>query len=334
MPSPTPGDLHVNQNLTNVSIAHFQSAENFAANRAGHIIPVSKQTDLVPRFKKGALYTDSMKVRASGAESAGGGWEMDSSLTYRAERYSFHHDIPDDVRANADDFVSLDKTATRFVTGKALIRNERLFATNLMASGVGWDIKMAGVANGAYVADTNVVHFDDNTNSNPIYEVRRVLTRAQKANGGFRFKHGVMSRSVWDAIALHPDFVALISGGATPGQPSLVSRQLVAQAFELDELLVMESIYNTAVDNATPSNAWIGGDAFLLYYKPPMPAKEEPSAFYGFAWNGMAGMSNVGTRIKKFRIDAAEVDRVEVDLAIDWKLCGADMGVLLYDLLA
>ena len=31
----TPGDVHVNQNLTNVSIAHFQSAENFVANRAG-----------------------------------------------------------------------------------------------------------------------------------------------------------------------------------------------------------------------------------------------------------------------------------------------------------
>jgi hypothetical protein len=335
MSSPTPGDVHVNQNLSNVSIAHFQSAENFAANRGGHIIPVSKQTDLVPRFKKGALYTDSMKVRASGAESAGSGFEFDSALTYRAERYSFHHDIPDDVRANSDDFANLDKVATRFVTGKALIRNERIFAANLMTNATAaWDIKMAGVVNGSYSADTNVVNFDDHTNSNPIYEVRRVLTRCQKANGGFRPKHGIMSRSVWDALGTHPDFVGLISGGATPGQPSLVTRALVAAAFELDELLVMESIYNTAADNATPSNAWIGGDSFLLYYKPTMPAKEEPSAFYGFAWTGMAGMSNVGTRIKKFRIDQAEVDRVEVDLAIDWKLCGADMGVLLYDLLA
>lgn len=337
MSQPTPGDVHVNQNLTDVSIAHFQSAESFVANRAGHIIPVKKQTDLIPRFKKGEMFRDTEALRAPGAEASLVGYELDSALTYHAKVRAWKHPIPDQVRANGDDWLDQDKTATRLVTNKHLLRNERLFVTNLMTNAsAGWDIKMAGVATGSYSADTNVVHFNDYTssNANPIYEVRRVITRAQKASGGFRMKHGVMTRTVWDALALHPDFTGLISGGATAASPSLVQRQLVAQAFELDELLVMEGVYDTAQENATWNPAWIGGDALLLYYKPPTPSREMPSAFYGFAWTGMAGMSNVGTRMKKYRDENIASDIVENESAIDWKLTGADMGVLLYDLLA
>jgi hypothetical protein len=335
--SPTPGDVHVNQNLTNVSIAHFQSAENFVANRAGHIIPVKKQTDLIPRFAKGEMFRDAEALRAPGAESHGVGYELDSALTYYAKVRGWHHDITGQVRANSDDWINQDRTATRLVTNKGLLRSDRMFVANLMTNTTAaWDIKMAGVATGSYSADTNVVHFNDHasSNANPIYEVRRVITRAQLANGGFRLKHGVMTRPVWDALALHPDFVGLISGGATAAAPSLVQRQLVAQAFELDELLVMEGVHDTAAQGATWSPAWIGGNSLLLYYKPMAPALEEPSAFYGFAWTGMTGMSNVGTRIKKFPMTHLDSERVELDQALDWKMTGADMGVLLYDLLA
>lgn len=336
MSQPTPGDVHVNQNLGNVSIAHFQSAEAFCANRAGHIVPVAKQTDLIPRFKKGEMFIDTEALRAPGAESAAVGYELDTALTYHAKVRAWHTDIPDQRRANSDAWLDQDKTATRLVTNKGLLRSERLFSSTFMVSGSGWDIKMAGVATGAYTLDTNVVHFNDHTssNANPIYEVRRVKTRAQLANGGFPLKHGIMTRPVWDALALHPDFVGLISGGATASAPSLVQRQLVAQAFELDELLVMESVYNSAQENDTWTPAWIGGNTLFLYYKPQAPSLEEPSAFYGFAWTGQAGTSNIGTRMKKFRMEANASDRVEHELAIDWKLCGADMGVLLYDLLA
>lgn len=337
MSQPTPGDVHVNQNLTNVSIAHFQSAEAFVANRAGHIIPVAKQTDLIPRFKKGEMFRDVDGLRAPGAESVGVGYELDSALTYYAKVRAWHHDIDDQTRANGDDWLDQDRIATALVTDKHLLRNERLFVANLMTNATAaWDIKMPGVANGSYSADTNVVHFNDYTgaNGNPIYEVRRVITRAQKASGGFRMKHGVMSRTVWDALALHPDFTGLISGGATAASPSLVNRQLVAQAFELDELLVMEGVYDTAQENATWNPAWIAGDALLLYYKPPVPSRMMPSAFYGFAWTGMSGMSPQGMRMKKFPMVANSSERVEIECAIDWKLTGSDMGVLLYDLLA
>ena len=333
MPLPTPGDMHVNRPLTNISVAHWQSEQNFVSNRAGHIIPVEKQTDSVFRFKKGAFHRDEMSVRAAGAESAGGGYEMDSVLTYHCPLYAFHYDIPDQVRANTDAPLNSDRAATTLVTHKALIKSERVFASNFLASGSGWDVKRAGVSSGSYVADTNVIKWNDYTNSNPIQDVKFYATKVALASGGFRPKHAVMSRSVWDCLTEHPDFIGKVSGGATTAAPSMVSRQLVAQILELDSLLVMDAVYDQAAENATWNPAWVGGDTFLLYYTPPVAGLEMPSAFYGLSWKGMLGMTGIGGRIKKFRMDANSSDRVEIEAAFDWKLTGADMAALLYDLL-
>lgn len=332
MAQPTPGDLHVNQNLTNVSIAYIQSEATFVAGRAGHIVPVSKQTDYVPQFKKGAFFRDEMKLRVSGTESAGGGFEIDSPLTYSCPVKAYHHDIPDDVRANADSQYDLDKIATILCAQKALIRCERQFAYNFMASSTSsWDVKREGVASGSYSLDTNVINWSDYSNSNPIADVQYYATKIQLASGGFRPRHAVMTRQVWDTLKLHPDFIALVSGGATTANPSIVELQLVARQFELESLLVMEGVYDSALENATFSPAWIGGDAFLLYYKPPAPGLMMPSAFYGFGWQGMSGM-NTGQRIRKFRMENLLADRVEIDAAFDWKTCGTDMAALLYGL--
>lgn len=329
---PTPGDVHVNQNLTNISIAYMQSTADFVAMRAGHVVPVDKQTDLIPRFKKGAFHTDEMAVRGLGAESAGGGFEIDSGLTYTCLVRAFHADIPDQTRANADGVYNLDRATTELCARKALIRNERMFATEFLASTSAWDVVRPGVASGAYTLNTNVIKWSDYTNSNPIADVSYYARKIQLASGGFRPRHGVMGRSVWDTLKLHPDFIGLISGGATTANPSIVELALVARQFELDSLLVMDGVYNTAAENATVSNAFIGGDTFLLYYSPPSPSILTPSALYGFGWMGMAGM-NMGQRIKKFRMEANAADRVEVEGAWAWKITGADMAALMYDLI-
>lgn len=331
MPQPTPGDVHVNRPLTNVSIMHVQSEDAFLTGRVGTTIGVEKQTDTIVRYKKGAFYRDEMAVRAPGTETPGGGYEMDSPLTYYCAVRGFHHDIPDQVRANTDSPINNDRAATKLVTRKRLINSDRRFATTMLASGAGWDVKRPGVASGSYVAGTNVIVWSDYTNSNPILDVSRYATVVQLASGGFRPKLGITTRPVWDVLKDHPDFVGLVSGGATTSNPSIVTRKLVAEKFELDELIVVESIYDAALENGTWAPAFIGGNAFLLAYTPKQAAIEEPSAFYNFGWKGYAG-NEYGQRVKKFRMENLASDRIEIESADDWKLTGADMAALLYDL--
>lgn len=335
MAQPTPGDVHVNRPLGNVSIAYFQSQTNFVANRAGHSIPVGRQTDSIFRFKKGAFFRDEMKIRAPGAESAGGGYDMDTALTYSCPVRAFHSDIPDQVRANTDAPLNQDRAHTQLVTQKALISREAVFAANLMTNATAtWDVKKSGVASGSYVLGTNVIKWSDATNSNPIDDVAYYCTQVHKASGGYRPKHAVCSRSVWDQLKVHPDILSRINGGATVINPAIVTQQLVAALFELEELLVMDAVYDTSTEGATSSMSFMGGDAFLVYYKPPTPALEMPSAFYQFNWTGMIGMAGeTGARIKKFRMDPNASDRVEIESAFDIKITGTDMAFLLYSLI-
>lgn len=335
MAQPTPGDVHVNRNLTNISIAYFQNATNFVANRAGHSIPVERQTDLIQRFKKGAFYRNEMKIRAPGAESAGGGFDLDTSLTYSCPVRAYHSDITDQSRANTDQPLNQDRSHTQLVTQKSLIAREAVFAANLMDNSTAtWDVKKAGVASGSYTLGTNVIKWSDTTNSNPIDDVSYYCTQVHKLSGGFRPRHAVCSRSVWDQLKVHPDILSRVSGGATVINPSIVTQQLVAQLFELEELLVMDAVYDTSTEGAASSMAFMGGDAMLVYYKPDAPAVEMPSAFYQFNWTGMLGMTReTGSRIKNFRMEAIASDRVEIESAFDIKITGTDMAFLLYSLL-
>lgn len=335
MAQPTPGDVHVNRPLTNISIAYFQAATNFVANRAGHSIPVEYKTDSIIRFKKGAFFRNEMKLRAPGTESAGGGFDMDTALTYTCPVRAFHSDITDELRANTDQPINQDRSHAQLVTQKSLISREAIFATNLMTNATAtWDIKRAGVASGSYTLGTNVIKWSDTTNSNPIDDVSYYCTEVHRLSGGFRPRHAVCSRSVWDKLKVHPDILSRISGGATVINPSIVTQQLVAQLFELEELLVMDAVYDASTEGATSSMAFMGGDAMLVYYKPPTAAIEMPSAFYQFNWVGMVGMAReTGSRVKKFRMEAHAADRVEIESAIDIKITGTDMAFLLYELL-
>jgi hypothetical protein len=51
-----------------------------------------------------------------------------------------------------------------------------------------------------------------------------------------------------------------------------------------------------------------------------------PSAGYTFTWNGLLGSSAFGSRISRFRINEKRVDRIEGEMAFDFKVVGADLG--------
>ena len=124
---PSLSQVHVNRPLTSFSIAYIQSARNFVANRVAPSIPVQKQSDAYFKHNKGDFFRDEMKKRAPATESAGSGWNI-STETYLAEVWALHKDIPDQIRANQDAPLDMERDATIFLTHKALLRKEKIFA--------------------------------------------------------------------------------------------------------------------------------------------------------------------------------------------------------------
>ena len=148
MPNPSAGDVHVNTPLTNISIAFMQNPAYFVADQVFPNIPVQKQSDRYFVYSRADFNRDTMRKRAPGTESAGGGWRIDSSPSYFADIWALHKDIDDAIRSNADSPLDMDRDSTLFLAGQALINREVNWASNFFTTGVwtGAGVDVTGVA--------------------------------------------------------------------------------------------------------------------------------------------------------------------------------------------
>ena len=58
MYTPTPGDVHVNTPLTQISIAYLQQQDQFVAAQVCPVIPVAKQSDRYYVYNRGDFFRD------------------------------------------------------------------------------------------------------------------------------------------------------------------------------------------------------------------------------------------------------------------------------------
>lgn len=323
MPSinnPAAGDVHVNRPLTNFSQMYMQSQDAFVGLNAFPNLPVDKQSDLYYVFNQDDFYRDEAQERADATESAGSGFTL-STTPYFAKVYAFHKDVTDRQRANQDDPIQLDQSATRYVTLKLMIRRERVFTAQYFATGL-WGTDFAGVASAP--SGNQFIQWDQSA-SDPISDVRKALQTVQK-NTGYRPNKMLIARTVYDALVDNDAVLARINGGATVDVPAKVLKGLLAALFELDQIFIMDSVVNTANIGATAVTGFVAGKNCLVYYAPDTVGLEEPTAGVQFSWKGLMGSTPNGMRIKRFREERLEADRVEGQMSMDYKLTGKPLG--------
>lgn len=317
---PTPSEVHVNRPLTSISIAYMQDESGFVADRAFPIIPSDHKSDSYFRYDRSFWLRNDMSKRAPGAESEGSDYGVDTD-TFTTEVYALHKDISDQTRANEDSPLSGDLDATEFLAGKALLKKETLFAASFLTTGA-WTTDITGVASAP--GGGQVLQWND-ASSNPIEDVR-TGKRTVKGTTGFSPNKLVLGKAVYDTLCDHPDILDRIKYGQTAGAPAMVNANVLAQLFEVDEVLVMESIQNTAVEGATASYSFIGGKKALLLYTPKRAGLRVPSAGYTFAWNQYTGASENGVQVSRFRMEPRKSDRVEIEAAFVQKKVAAELG--------
>ena len=341
MANPTAGDVHVNRPLTQISIAHIQDANVWVADKVFPNISVQKQSDRYFQYDRADMWRDTMKKRAPGAESAGGGYKTDNTPTYYADVWALHKDIDDQIRANADDPLNMDRDATIYLTEQAMISREVNWTANFFTTGVWTGVtgSAADITGVAASPSTNEVLQWNDASSTPIEDVRAYSDTIHGLTGK-RPNKLTMGREVWTQLVDHADLVDRIkySGGVGITVPAMVSRMAVASILELDEVLVADGIQNTAAENpsfeTSMSLAFIAGKNALLSYAPASPSILQPSAGYTFSWAGFMGAGAMGMRMKRFRMEWLECDRVEVQAAYDQKAVSTDCAVFFSSIVA
>ena len=334
---PSRSDVHVNRPLTNISVAFLQSADAFVATRVFPNIPVGKRSDSYFTYDRDEFNRDEMEERAPGTESAGSGYAI-STDTYFARPRAYHKDVADQVRANADTPISLDREAVEYVTRKGLIKREVTWVAAYFTAGDPggtWTFDADGAATRSGTFDpedaaNNQLVFWNDASSTPIEDVR-LLKRFVLESTGFLPNTLTLGRPVFDVLIDHPDIVGRLDRGQTMGA-AMANKDSLAALFEVDDVFVMDAIQNTAAEGATAVRAFIGGKHALLSYKPPAPGLLTPSAGYTFSWTGMIGSGNDGMRIKRFRMEHLESDRIEIDMAYDQKRISEDLGAFFGDI--
>lgn len=328
---PTKSDVHVNRPLTNISIAFVQSRDGFVADKVFPNIPVNKQSDRYFTYDRGEFNRDEMQERAPSTETAGSGYTVDSTPTYYAPVQGFHKDISDQILANYDDPLDAEREVTEYVTLKALLRREVLWVSKYFVTGV-WTFEADGVASDPTAAasydptsstDNKMLQWNDAA-STPVEDVRAAMTYVHESTG-FRPNKFVCGRRVYDKLVDHPDIIARLDRGQTTG-PAQANKESLAALFEVDQVLVMDAIRNTAAQGATAVHSFIGGKHALLVYAAPSPGLMTPTAGYTFSWTGYLGASPQGMRVKRFRMDALESDRIEIDQAFEQKMVSNELG--------
>lgn len=317
MPNPTRGDVHVNMPLTQISIAYIQNQLNFIADKVFPNIPVNKQSDRYFVYTKDDWHRSESQMRAPATESAGGGFRIDNTPTYFANVYAIHKDVDDQIRANADAPINMDRDATEYVTQQLLIKREEVWAANYFTTGI-WTTQKQGT--------THYTKWDA-ANSTPVEDITtQGITIGQLT--GFKPNTLVLSPFVFNALKNNADVLDRIKYT----QKGVVTTDILANLFEVDRVLIAMGIKNTAAEGATATNDFIvSNKAALLCYANPRPSILTPSAGYTFSWTGLVGAGVAGTHIKRFRMEELESDRVEGESAFDLKLVSADLGCYFYD---
>ncbi len=314
----TPSSVHIDQPLTNLTLAYVQSQENFIADKVFPTVGVAKQSD------KYYIYDRASMNRSGDVKKLAPRTEVDriglalSNSSYYADVYGLGMDFDEQTLANEDAALEIRAAGAQTLVNRILIDREEKFASTFFAASV-W----TGESTPANL-------WSDYTNSTPITDVTTARRAMQLTSGGYKPNTMVVGKEVRDILINHPDILARLNGGATVSNTALVTNAKLAEIFEVESFFVMEAVKNSGAEGLAESNAFIGGKHALLTHTPSSAGLMTPAAGLTFAWNSISGVNNLGVSIESFSDDALKrmqvAEHIQAKLAYDMKVVGADLG--------
>ena len=327
---PVYGDVHVAAALTDIAVAYLQDEANYIANKIFPVVPVQHQTDVYFVWSKSDFFRDEAQLRADATESAGSGVNL-STKSYSAKVWALHQDIGAQVRSNADPAVDVDIVATRQLMQKMLIRRDRIFVQNYMATSI-WGTDITGVASAPTAGQT--IQWSDDANGDPFTDIATGQTTILQ-NTGFLPNVLLLTWPVYQALRKHPLVVDRIKY-TNPAFAGTITPQLLAEAFDIEEVVVSKAVYNSAAQGATANMQFVAGKAALLAYRAPNPGLMVPTAGYLFGWTGLIGLNNLGVAIYQIPMPwrGIKTVRTEAEMAFDMQVVGNDLGYFFASIVA
>lgn len=327
--SPTASDSHVNRILTNMSIAFMQELSKFRADDLAPIMPVQKKSDAYFKLNKEYWFSDLMRKRGVGARAIQVGYGV-STDSYLCDLWSVGKPIDDQVRANEDSPLNSDRNAMQFVTRLERMNREKAFKSAFWSETAGWTTNITGNSSTSAIVASSTFNEWTDPDALPLDDIDTSKTVMEKLTG---MSPNVLAlgKPAWLALKTCPQILDRITGGSTSINPAHVTTQMVASLMELEEIIVLSAVENTAGHGVTMVGDYIFGDDGLLFYRDKGLGIETATAMRTITWQQYAGNAN-GTRILKWRDEPIHSDQVEIESTYVHKMISPDLGIYLKDI--
>lgn len=324
---PTARDVHADRYLSGYSVGYGQDLKNdYVADRACTVVPVKNQSDSFVIWDKADQYRDEMGLWADGAPTPEGGFRK-SDGTYMCKRYGIKSLITDPQRDNADGEIDLEAAKVKWLTGQTKLRRDKIFQSVAFKTGV-WtaNTEQTGVA--AAPAANQFLQFNDGA-SIPLEVVHKQKLVVQLSTG-----------LMPNVIVTDPDTDMWLKLHSTikdiykHTQPGVITDDLLAQAFGVEEYIVAKAVENTANEGATATMARPFGKGMLIMHRAKTPSDDDPTALSLFSWSKHDFVTPEGAAIDTWRDEDRSGDWYRASQFVDIKISANDLGVFLLNTVA
>src|SRR3990167_2827540 len=304
---PVNTQIHVDQRLTDMSVAQIQAADSFVANQLFPTVPVSKRSDLYTVYNRNELWRSDAGKRAPNSESRVRDYSL-STASYYCDRISIAYDLTEEEMANSDPALDPEGDAMALLTQDLMIEQDVSWAAAFFANNL-WGTSLTPSPLWSDAA------------SDPIAD-HRLAAQTIRLNGGREANKIVYGRLVYDELLDHPDVLDRIK--YTQSAVGL-SASLLASLFGVDQVLVSNAVQNTAQEGLAAVYARIAGSHGLMVHAAPAPGLRIPSAGYTFRWTGLFGATD-GFRGKRIETPEKSTQRIELDHTYDQVIVASELG--------
>jgi hypothetical protein len=235
--------------------------KGFIIDEVAPTVPVNLEQGIYYKFDSGNFAVPET-LRAPRSVYKEIDWSM-SEDTYKANEHGLEGRIDDRERKNVPGALDLDVGLTRRLTNGVLLGRERRGASLLMSTAnITQNTTLVGAA-----------QWSDPT-SNPGTQASAART-AIRAKTGFLPNQLTMGYAVFESLRIHPLIIDFVEGA----RPTL---QDIAEYFEVERVVVAQTIYNAAKEGQTDSLSDVWGKDALFSFTTENVAIDEPSFAYQF----------------------------------------------------
>lgn len=238
-----------------------------------------------------------------------------STQTFRTREIGFEKALGDVIRSGSETGEDLQTVDTEFLTNLIQLEIEKRVADATFVTGVwGTSNPLAGIN-----------QWSDFANSDPIADADTAI-RTILRNTGARPNTLFIGFLGWQTLKEHP----LIVEKYQQTQVGIMTPALVAGVLDVEELIVGDSVENTAAENVTFVGADIWTDNALFQVR-NTPALGVANGAYTFMWNERG---NIPWAIETYRDENIRSEVTRVFTHLDPQVVSAQHGYLFLDVVA